>query len=450
MSTYELTPAQEACNHETRQPALWGCLISFLIINDVAIAARLWIKWRSMVNRKKITPEDIFIILSGIFVNAIIANLMAATYYGLGKHYFTVNARDLDYPKNLSLTFRHVWITMVLMASFFLSIKMTLLFFYKRLFLILKWKAMRIFWSLNLVYTILWWIGATGFYLFQCNPVQWYFLQYYAKSHKPVPGGLTGQCNVTTVFHVSLPVIFSLVSDVGLMVLPIWAISKLKLRRRRKYGLLAVFGVGAIACLLELARILDLLINTDDKTDPSWGVTIFLILTVSIETIAVVCACIPVIGPRMVKNLRIKHVTKPSDPSHGRSNTPHLRNWRNGSGHDGFTRFGSLNHVTDLEATIDQSWNDGRGIRGDSTQLTSFSGNNGVLDNAGDASDHLQWTVPHTYIQDSMGSPDSMRPGLGKIHVRTDVEIERSPELQAEHHSSSFVKNEVFATAVKH
>lgn len=31
---------------------------------------------------------------------------------------------------------KHVWITMVLMASFFVCIKMTLLFFYKRLFLI--------------------------------------------------------------------------------------------------------------------------------------------------------------------------------------------------------------------------------------------------------------------------------------------------------------------------
>lgn len=31
---------------------------------------------------------------------------------------------------------KHVWITMVLMASFFLCIKMTLLFFYKRLFLV--------------------------------------------------------------------------------------------------------------------------------------------------------------------------------------------------------------------------------------------------------------------------------------------------------------------------
>lgn len=61
MSTYELTPAQEALNHETRQPVLWGCLIAFLIINNVAIAARLWIKWGSTVNRKKVTAEDIFV-----------------------------------------------------------------------------------------------------------------------------------------------------------------------------------------------------------------------------------------------------------------------------------------------------------------------------------------------------------------------------------------------------
>lgn len=91
---------------------------------------------------------------------------MVATHYGLGLHTFSVNSRDPEYPTNLSHTFRvkkkpsshlfktnttfitynladccwrnekHVWITMVLMASFFLCIKMTLLFFYKRLFLV--------------------------------------------------------------------------------------------------------------------------------------------------------------------------------------------------------------------------------------------------------------------------------------------------------------------------
>lgn len=157
---------------------------------------------------------------------------------------------------------------MVLMSAFFASIKVTLLFFYKRLFLVPSSK-LRVFWWANLVYVVLWFFGGTGFYLFQCQPVQWYFMQYYARFGKPVPGGITGQCDATTVAHVALPMVFSLISDIGLLVLPICAIWNLRLSRWKKVGLYAVFGIGFAACLLELARILALLIDTDDKTDPS-------------------------------------------------------------------------------------------------------------------------------------------------------------------------------------
>jgi hypothetical protein len=157
---------------------------------------------------------------------------------------------------------------MVLMSSFFTCIKLTLLFFYKRLFLVTDTK-LRIFWWVNLVYVVLWFFGGTGFYLFQCKPVQWYFLQYYFRFGKPVPGNLSGQCNATSVLNVSLPMVFSLLSDIGLLVLPLWAIWGLRLSRWKKIGLFCVFGIGFAACLLELARILNLLIDTDDKTDPS-------------------------------------------------------------------------------------------------------------------------------------------------------------------------------------
>jgi hypothetical protein len=157
---------------------------------------------------------------------------------------------------------------MVLMSSFFTCIKLTLLFFYKRLFLVTDTK-LRVFWWVNLVYVVLWFFGGTGFYLFQCKPVQWYFMQYYFRFGKPVPGNLRGQCNATSVLNVSLPMVFSLLSDIGLLVLPLWAIWDLRLSRWKKIGLFCVFGIGFAACLLELARILNLLIDTDDKTDPS-------------------------------------------------------------------------------------------------------------------------------------------------------------------------------------
>jgi hypothetical protein len=157
---------------------------------------------------------------------------------------------------------------MVLMSSFFVCIKMTLLLFYKRLFLCSS-PALRIFWWTNIGYIGLWFFGSTSFYVFQCRPVQWYFLQYYNKYKHPVPGDVHGQCDATTVVHVAMPMVFSLVSDVALLVLPLWAISKLRVDRKKRFGLMAVFGIGLVACLLELARILALIIDTDDKTDPS-------------------------------------------------------------------------------------------------------------------------------------------------------------------------------------
>lgn len=159
---------------------------------------------------------------------------------------------------------------MVLMSGFFVCIKMTLLFFYKRLFLVANNSRLRIFWWANFIYVVVWFFGSTSFYLFQCKPVQWYFIQYFERfPNKPVPGGMTGQCDATTVHHVALPLVFSLISDFSLLLLPIWAISKLRLNKSKKRGLMAVFGIGLIACFLEFARVLILVIHTDDKDDPS-------------------------------------------------------------------------------------------------------------------------------------------------------------------------------------
>lgn len=398
------------------------------------------------------------IILSGIFVNAVIANLMAATHYGLGLHTFSVNSRDPEYPTNLSHTFRHVWITMVLMASFFLCIKMTLLFFYKRLFLVtVLGKSMRIFWWANMVYIILWWIGATGFYLFQCSPVQWYFIQYYKKYNKPVPGGMTGQCDATNVVNVSLPVVFSLVSDIGLMVLPIWAISRLKVSRKRKYGLLAVFGVGAVACMLELGRILDLILDTDDKKDPSWGVAIFLILTAAIETAAVVCACLPVIGPQLIKAYKKASGTKSGYPSYGNNSGPsadkmdRLRNWRSKSSKGGSNQFGSLNHITDFDETFyDQTRLDDSVREGDEVRLNDLSARGENSYDSGGVSRGPRW-ISHAYFADNMTGPMFPQPpSMGSIVIQTDVKVEsdsRSGGTRVHSHLQN--NNRAFVTAGK-
>ncbi|KAI0843430.1 hypothetical protein F5Y06DRAFT_3874 [Hypoxylon sp. FL0890] len=434
MSRSALTPEQEAHLNDTRQPALWGCLVTFLVINDVAVAGRLWGTWRSVARRSSVMAENISLVLSGILVNAIIANLMVATHYGLGLHTYTVNARDPDYPSNLSKTFRHIWITMVLMSAFFACIKLTLLFFYKRIFLVANPK-LRIFWWANLVYIVLWFFGGTAFYLFQCKPVEWYFIQYYARfPHMPVPGGMKGECNATSVLHVSLPVIFSLISDVSLLLLPIVAISRLRLDKHKKRGLLAVFGIGLIAALLELARVLDLLTDTDDKTDPSYGVAIFLILTAAEETTAVVCASVPVILPQLAKKLRKKRGESSyiSDRNGGQDSSG-KRSAR------GFKRVASFNHIWTVPTGIDASQVDATHdddipltsvqITGKSTSKDSipYGAPDSMQRQHRDQIGDIENQIERSYVQPHAHGVKQTGPGLrmpSDIYVHTDIQVQ--------------------------
>ncbi|OTB04275.1 hypothetical protein M426DRAFT_11654 [Hypoxylon sp. CI-4A] len=423
MSRPVLISERELNLNDTRQPALWGSLIAFLVINNIAIAGRLWGTWVSVTSRSRVMAEDICIILSGIFVDAIIANLMVATHYGLGLHADVVVERDPNSPSELSNALRHVWITMVLMPSYFTCIKMTLLFFYKRMFLVSN-QNLRIFWWTNLVYVVLWFLGATFFYLFQCSPSQWYFLQYYARYHKPVPGGKHGQCDSTSVLHTALPVIFSLISDVGLLSLPIWAISKLKVNRNKKIGLVVVFGIGLVAAFLELARILELLVDTDDKGDTSYGVAVFLILTAAEETTAVVCACVPVIIPQLYKVF--KGNNSKSSYVYNRNGDPNSSGKRSDRG---FKRVASLNHIWTMPTTINDTKVDP--VNDDGIPLTSIEiTGNPTLENGdevqqiGNRKEYPRFSQPQPFGTNHIGQATEPNfSNMSNIQVHTDIQV---------------------------
>ena len=122
-------------------------------------------------------------------------------------------------------------------------IKLSLLFLYRRLFLVNQ-KWLRIAWWVNLIYIILWTLGSTGFYMFQCWPVGWYWRRYYKKFDPTFTEN--GQCNATRVELVAVPLVFGLISDVALLCLPIFAILGLQISTSKKWGLAGVFGIGAM------------------------------------------------------------------------------------------------------------------------------------------------------------------------------------------------------------
>lgn len=94
-------------------------------------------------------------------------------------------------------------------------------------------------------------------------------MRYYSRYHQPSPYPISGQCNATNVTNVSRPLIFGLISDVAILLLPVFSISQLQMSANKKVGLIGVFSIGIIACGTDMARIIELSTDTDDIIDPS-------------------------------------------------------------------------------------------------------------------------------------------------------------------------------------
>ena len=145
------------------------------------------------------------------------------------------------------LTFnQYVWIVMIFTGPTFTAIKLSLLFFYKRLFLVHQ-KWLRVAWWANLIYVVLWFFGTTLYFILQCSPPQWYYLHYYHDYQEPLPGKIkSGQCNAESVIHTSLPIILGLISDVAILCLPLVAISALQMNKKKKLAMVLLFAVGTL------------------------------------------------------------------------------------------------------------------------------------------------------------------------------------------------------------
>ena len=161
------------------------------------------------------------------------------------------------------------------------------------------------------------------------------------------------------------------------------------------------------------------------------GVAIFLILTAAIETAAVVCACLPVIGPQLIKAYKKASGTKSGYPSYGNNSGPsadkmdRLRNWRSKSSKGGSNQFGSLNHITDFDETFYYQTRLDDSVReGDEVRLNDLSARGENSYDSGGVSRGPRW-ISHAYFADNMAGPMFPQPpSMGSIVIQTDVKVE--------------------------
>lgn len=133
-----------------------------------------------------------------------------------------------------------------------LCIKLSLLLFYRRVFLVQqKWLKLALW--VNGLCAIAWAIASTTELIFQCDPVD-YFWQRFAFLYGIYPPGVNGTC-LPQLIHLASPAIVSTISDVAILILPLFVLWGLKMPTKNKVGLIGLFLVGLFVVGVGIARI---------------------------------------------------------------------------------------------------------------------------------------------------------------------------------------------------
>ncbi|KAL2045827.1 hypothetical protein ABVK25_012032 [Lepraria finkii] len=305
-----LTHSQLAHYHESKQPSIIATSVIFLFICNASVVLRVFSQLRLS---GRLFVDDYAIIFAAICSDITGALYLNATAEGLGLHIYRSVAEDPNPPQHLISLFRALYINAVFTGPCFAGIKISLLWYYRRTFLVHQ-KWLYIAWWINLVYIVLWTIGSTLFYMVQCLPPDYYWKRLYHLLKIPPPSPIHGQCNSATPTLVALPLIFSLISDIGVLLLPVVTLARLHTRMRRKIGLMIIFSLGALACVCEIVRIW-LEVTVSAFEDPTYDNVSFVIFTFAEGNIAIAAACAPLLASQWNWTLQKIRSSKDSQSS---------------------------------------------------------------------------------------------------------------------------------------
>lgn len=140
-------------------------------------------------------------------------------------------------------------------------IKLSLLFYYRQLFLIHQRVLKYTIWAL-LFYVVAWGIGTTFTMIFKCTPISYNWTA--GAAFYGLSPGKKGKCQ-PELAHLAAPTILNTVSDVALIVLPAVVLMQLQMSTQRKLGLIALFSVGLFTVGVGVARIVFLFQVTNEE-----------------------------------------------------------------------------------------------------------------------------------------------------------------------------------------
>ncbi|KAF9876119.1 CFEM domain-containing protein [Colletotrichum karsti] len=203
--------------------------------------------------------EDTAIVLAFIcFIPFLPLALIMIESYGLGRDIWTLQ------PHEITMFLKLLFVLQLFYILDLAVIKASILFLYLRVFNIKSFRPVLICtqgfnFLLGAAYIIL--------SLAQCQPLQHYWNGW--------DGEHEGKCadlNKIGLTHVA----FNIALDVWMLILPATQVFKLNLPRKKKIGVMAMFGVGVFLTIVSIVRIRSLLVfatSFNITADALWGIT---------------------------------------------------------------------------------------------------------------------------------------------------------------------------------
>ncbi|KKA27663.1 hypothetical protein TD95_001251 [Thielaviopsis punctulata] len=253
----------------------------FGTISGVFVATRLG--YKAFVSRQEFGLDDLFILATLITgIPSSIINAYALTKYGLARDIWTL-------PFNHITQFgRYFYIMEVLYFSQVFLLKLSILFFYLRIF------------PGNGVRKLLW--GCVGFDLcygvafvaaaiFQCQPISYFWTKW--------SGETTGTC--MSINHMAWAnAALSIIMDIAMLAIPLSQLRELKLHWKKKLGVALMFCIGTFVTIISIVRLRSLVefANSHNPTWDQWEASLWSTIEINV---GIICACMPALRVILVR-----------------------------------------------------------------------------------------------------------------------------------------------------
>ncbi|KAF4341556.1 integral membrane protein [Fusarium beomiforme] len=289
-SLASMDPRSMTDDSSSRSVEIRAILIVFSIISTITVALRVYVRYK--VLRSLGWDDRVMVVAQVLTIGAAVA-IGLENNYGLGHH--TWEQSKENYIAYMKAFYASVIVYNVAMCL----VKIGILLQYRRVFAIPILQRLTFY---GLVIMVAWTITIAFLNSLICVPVAKFW-------NSTLPGHCT---DPLTVWYVMAG--FNLVTDLAVFCMPLPVIGSLKLPRKQKVMLLAIFSIGFFTCVISIIRIRTLKTAASTK-DPNWDNVDAAIWSFLEVTLAIITSCLPTLRP-----LFSKLMPKLFASSFGRSN----------------------------------------------------------------------------------------------------------------------------------